>query len=436
VRISLFGVGYVGSVSAACLARDGHDVIAVDTNPEKIGALNQGRAPIIEPELDTLIRAGVENGRLRGSMAAREAVASTQLSIVCVGTPSAPDGSLDLSAVERIAAVIGESLVDKPRFHTMAVRSTLTIGTMTRRIMPLMEQASGLKAGTDFGLAYYPEFLREGSAIRDYDDPSHAVLAVTDTKTQALLMAIHPRSADPPVALSFEEAEAIKAVGNAWHALKVSFANEIGGLLSAEGVNSHRVMQAFCQDRRLNISSAYLTPGFAFGGSCLPKDVRALNALGRRTGQPTPVLQAALEANEVVISRALALVQPAERRRVSIFGLAFKPGTDDLRESPYLALAERLIAQGCDVRLFDPGLRIDRLTGINLAYAMERAPDLASRLCPTIEAAVEHGETLVLAHADSGAAALDLASTRQRIVDLVRVRPGLRSSENYVGLFW
>ena len=436
MRISLFGVGYVGTVSAACLARDGHDVTAVDTNPEKIEALNLGRAPLVEPGLNALVQAGVRSGRLRGSMAAADAVASSEISIVCVGTPSAEDESLDLSAVERIAVVIGEALARKPAFHVVAFRSTLTIGAMTRWIMPLMQEASGLKAGIDFGLAYYPEFLREGSAIRDYNDPSQSVVAATDPRTLERLTALHPPSAAPPIVLDFEEAEAIKSAHNAWHALKVSFANEMGGLLSAEGLDSHRVMQAFCQDRRLNLSPAYLTPGFAFGGSCLPKDVRALRALGRRTGRPTPLLRAALESNDAVISRAVVLAQPAAGRRVSIFGLAFKAGTDDLRESPYLALTERLIAEGCDVRVFDPGVRVDRLTGANLAYVTERAPGLAARLCLTLEEAVAHGETLVLAHADVGAAALKLASENQRIVDLVRVRPELRTSGDYVGLFW
>jgi GDP-mannose 6-dehydrogenase len=436
LRISLFGVGYVGSVSAACLVRDGHEVIAVDINPEKIDALNRGRAPIVEPGLDALIEAGVGGGRLRGSMNAAEAVRSSEISIVCVGTPSAPDGSLDLSAVKRVATVIGGALAHKSGFHVVAVRSTLAIGTMMRLIAPLMERVSGRTAGTDFGLAYYPEFLREGSAIRDYDEPSQSVIAVTDPETFARLLAIPSHAAPPPIVLSFEEAEAIKSAHNAWHALKVSFANEMGGLLSAEGVDSHRVMETFCRDQRLNLSPAYLIPGFAFGGSCLPKDVRALRALGRRTGRPTPLLQAALDANEAVIARALALVRPRPKRRVSIIGLAFKPGVDDLRESPYLTLAERLIAQGCDVRLFDPGLHLDRLAGANLAYAMERLPDLATHFCPTLEAAIQHGETLVLAHADIGAAALDLASTNQRIVDLVRVRPGLRTSGRYFGLFW
>jgi nucleotide sugar dehydrogenase len=291
LRISLFGVGYVGSVSAACLVRDGHEVIAVDINPEKIDALNRGRAPIVEPGLDALIEAGVGGGRLRGSMNAAEAVRSSEISIVCVGTPSAPDGSLDLSAVKRVATVIGGALAHKSGFHVVAVRSTLAIGTMMRLIAPLMERVSGRTAGTDFGLAYYPEFLREGSAIRDYDEPSQSVIAVTDPETFARLLAIPSHAAPPPIVLSFEEAEAIKSAHNAWHALKVSFANEMGGLLSAEGVDSHRVMETFCRDQRLNLSPAYLIPGFAFGGSCLPKDVRALRALGRRTGRPTPLLQ-------------------------------------------------------------------------------------------------------------------------------------------------
>ncbi len=436
MRISLFGIGYLGSVSAACLARDGHTVIAVDVNPQKVEALNRGRAPIVEPQLDVLVQSEVAKGRLTATTSVDDTVARTDLSIVCVGTPSAHDGSLDLSAVERVSAAIGKAMAGKTDRHTIVVRSTLAMGTMARIVAPLIERVSGLASGADFGLAYYPEFLREGSAIRDYDDPCHTLAAVTDAETLARLQALHANSAAPLITVSFEEAEAIKGISNAWHALKVSFANEIGGVLAAQGLDSHRVMEAVCRDHRLNISSAYMTPGFAFGGSCLPKDLRAFSAMGRATGRRVPVLEAALASNANVIEHALSLVEGTGDRRVSIIGLAFKSGTDDLRESPYLALAERLVSKGYDLRLFDPYVRMDRLTGANLHHALERLPQLPGLLCDTLQAAVQHGRTLVLGHPGSGAAALDLAETDQQIVDLVRVRPDLRTKGAYKGLSW
>ncbi len=436
MRVSLFGIGYVGSVSAACLARDGHTVIAVDVNPQKVEALNRGVAPMVEPGLDALVQAGVSSEGLSATTSAADAVAGTEVSIICVGTPSAPDGALDLSAVERVAAVVGEALAWKPQFHAILIRSTLAVNATMTRIAPVIEQASGLKVGVDFGLACYPEFLREGSAIEDYDAPAQAVAAVTDDETLARLLALHPPSAAPPTVVSFPEAEAVKAVSNAWHAVKVAFANEIGGVLGAQGVDGGRVMELVCQDAKLNISAAYMRPGFAFGGSCLPKDVRALTGLGKAGGRPALLLEGALDANQALIDRAVALVEAAGRKRVSIIGLAFKPGTDDLRESPYLILAARLAAKGYDLRLFDESVRVERLTGANLAYATEHLPGLAALLCATVEAAADNAETLVLAHRRPGAEALDRATPGQRIIDLVRVRPGLRSGGAYAGLSW
>jgi GDP-mannose 6-dehydrogenase len=436
VRISLFGIGYVGSVSAACLSRDGHTVIAVDTHPQKVEAFNRGCAPMVEPGLEALVQSGVASGRLTACASAERAVAQTDLSIVCVGTPSAPDGSLDLAAVERVAATIGRALAVKTDFHAVVVRSTLTVGAALGRIAPVIERASGLKAGIGFGFGYYPEFLREGSAIRDYDDPSLSVIAATDGETVRRLQALHPPSAPAPSVVSFEEAEAVKSVSNAWHAVKISFANEIGSVLHGEGLDSQKVMALVCRDRRLNISSAYLRPGFAFGGSCLPKDLRAFRALAAASGRPTPVLAATLAVNEALIERAAALVEAAGAQRVSMLGLAFKCGTDDLRESPCVALAERLIVRGFDLRLFDPGVRPDRLTGANRAYALERLPELRTLLCQDLAEAVQHGETLVIAHPDLGASALRMAGEGRRVVDLARARPDLRSGGDYQGLAW
>ena len=436
MRISLFGVGYIGTLSAGCLSRDGHQVIAVDINTAKVEALSAGRSPIVEPDLQPLIAEAVARGQLSTTPSVAEAVAGSELSLVCVGTPSAPDGRLDTAAVERVAADIGQALADKPGFHAVVIRSTLTPGVMAARIAPILEAASGLQAGVGFGLAYYPEFLREGSAVADYDCPSLAVVAATDPETLARLRALQPQSPIQAEVMGFGEAEAVKTVSNVWRGLKVSFANEVGSVLGALDIDSHRVMQAMSVDRRLNISSAYLQPGFAFGGSCLPKDLRAFAALGKAMAQPTRVLDAALQVNGEMIEQALALVTATGRQRVAIIGLAFKPGTDDLRESPALLLAERLAARGHDLRLFDPHVRPDALTGENLAAAMARLPHLAALLCGGLEAAVRHGETLVLAHPQLGAEALALSHEGQRIVDLVRVRPDLRSGGRYVGLSW
>ncbi len=432
----MFGVGYVGSISAACLARDGHSVIAVDPNLEKVEKINAGSAPIVEAGLQVLIQSSVAAGRLRATPCAQEAVASSDVSIICVGTPSQADDGLDVSAVERVAATIGEGLGRKAAFHTVVVRSTLPPGTIQARIAPAIERAAGLKAGEGFGLAYYPEFLREGTALADYDDPDLVVLAASDQRTLAQLTTLLPPAAPAPRVVSFAEAEAIKTVRNVWRAVKVSFANEVGGVLDGLGVDSHRVMAVVRQDGSPDAGQAYLTPGFAFGGSCLPKDLRAFSALGAAADRPTPLLKAALAMNQRVIDRAVALVEAAGGRRVSIIGLSFKPGTDDLRESPFLILAARLAARGFDLRLFDPCVCAHRLTGANRAHALQSLPQISSLLCESLEAAVRHGETLILAHAGPGEAALRRAAPTTRIVDLVRVRADLRSAGSYAGLFW
>jgi GDP-mannose 6-dehydrogenase len=413
--------------------RDGHHVLAYDINHAKSEALQTGRSPIAEPDLQPLIAAG---GHLQTAPSAAVALAQSEVSIVCVGTPSHGDGRLDTSAVEHVAAEIGAALVGKDDFHGVVIRSTLTPGAVADRIAPILEAASGLQAGSGFGLAYYPEFLREGSAVQDYDHPSLAVAAVTDPCTLAMVKALQPNCATPVQFVGFGEAEAIKAISNVWRGLKVSFANEVGRVLGALDIDGHLVMGAVCADRQLNMSSAYLKPGFAFGGSCLPKDMRAFSALGQAVGQPTRVLDAALAVNDAVVEQVAALVAATGKRRIAIIGLTFKPGIDDLRESPALLLAARLAASGCDLRLFDPHVSVGRLHGANLAYAQAQLPDIADLLCASAEAAVRHGEVLVLTQPALGAEVLDLAQDTQRIVDLVRVRPDLKTAGNYVGLYW
>jgi GDP-mannose 6-dehydrogenase len=435
LRISLFGVGYIGSVAAACLARDGHEVQVLDVNPDKIAALRAGRSTIVEAGVEPLIKAGVDAGRIAVTEDVEAAVRFSALSLVCVGTPSTKGGALDLRAVERVVADIGAALRSKTGFHAVAVRSTLTPGAMAARIAPALEGASGLKAGVGFGLAYHPEFLREGQALEDYDRPSLAVMAATDPETLRRLKAVQPRRTPEPQVMDFGEAEAVKIAANAWRAVRISFANDMGAVLSALDIDPERVMEAVAGDPRL-AGSAYMKPGFAFGGSCLPKDVRALSAVAQAVGRSAPALQAALEANETNLDHAVSLVEAAGRRRVSVIGLAFKEGVDDVRESPALALAARLAAKGYDLRLFDPGVRPDRLTGANLAHLLEQLPEAEALLCSALDTALRHGETLVLVHPKLGAEALALAEPGRRIVDLVRVRPGLRSGGDYVGLCW
>ena len=436
MNISIFGIGYVGAVSAACLARDGHKVIAVDVNPIKVDELNAGKSPIVEPGLAELIEKHVASGRLSATSDLAGAVAATDMSLICVGTPSRANGSLDTAYAERVAADIGAALKGKPTYHSVVFRSTILPGTMDDLLAPIVEQASGKRAGVDFGLGYYPEFLRESSAIKDYDDPGAIVFGRVDDLTIERLAALQPDAPVQPTVVSMREAEAIKYVNNAWHAVKISFANEVGNVLGALSIDSHVVMSILCQDQRLNISPAYLTPGFAFGGSCLPKDLRALRFKGRDVETPTPMLDATLAANDIQIDRAFRLVEQAKHRRVALIGLSFKSDTDDLRESPLVILAEKLIGRGFQVRIYDPNVRLSRLTGANLAYVTERLPHIAELLCERLEDAVSHGETVILAHKPTGRQVLEGGVVGKRIIDLARVRPDLRSGGDYVGLSW
>jgi GDP-mannose 6-dehydrogenase len=422
-------------VSAAALARDGHDVQVVDSNAEKIAALRQGMTALCEPGLDALIRAGVDAGRITVAEDPGAAVAGSEVSLICVGTPSRPDGPLDLGAIERVAEDVGRAMKAAAGFHVAAVRSTLAPGSMAACVAPALERASGLKAGMGFGLAYHPEFLREGQALEDYDHPSLAVLAATDGETLRRMRGLLPAGAPEPHVMDFGEAEAVKIAANAWRAVRVGFANEMGALLSALDLDAPRVLDVIAKDPRAQ-GSAYLKPGFAFGGSCLPKDVRALAALAEAVGRPAPTLQAALDANRMSLDHAEALVEAAGRRRVSLIGLAFKEGVDDVRDSPNLALAARLSAKGYDLRIVDPGVKLDRLTGANRSHLLERLPHVRALLCADLAPALRHAETLVLAHPKIGAEALAAAERGRRIVDLVRVRPDLRTGGDYVGLCW
>ncbi len=433
MKISIFGLGYVGAVTAACLAKQGHTVIGVDVHPAKVADLAAGRSPIVETGLDMLLRDAHAAGRLSATTDTAAAVQASDISLICVGTPSAANGSLNLDHVRTVCRQVGEALRDKAGWHLVVLRSTVLPGTLHEVVRPLLEQHAGKRAGDGFGLCNNPEFLRESTAIDDYFNPPKTVVGADDDRSADTLLALYEALPGPKIRTSTAVAEMVKYADNNWHALKISFANEIGRIAAALGIDSHAVMDIFCQDRRLNISPAYLKPGFAFGGSCLPKDVRALTYRARSLDVDTPLLNAILPSNGLPLQDAVQTVLALGSRRVSVLGFAFKPGTDDLRESPVVALAEQLLGKGCQVKLWDPCVQLDRLTGANRDYLLRVLPHIAELMVPTLEAALAHADVLVV-----GQDAPELAGLAQRVrdgqavVDLVRL-PGLDAVARYHG---
>jgi GDP-mannose 6-dehydrogenase len=437
-RICVFGIGYVGTVSAACLARDGHDVMAVDVNQDKVDVLNRGLSPIVEPKLAESIRSGVRANRLRATIDSLAAVSATDISLVCVGTPSQENGSLETSFVSRVAQEIGESIRKNTNFHSVVMRSTMLPGTMEKIVIPILERSSGKKAGQDFGVAYLPEFLREGTAIADYDDPGTIVIGVEDDPlTLRRLLEIHAKFSVTPRVMSIRGAEAVKYANNAWHATKISFANEIGLLCKAMGVDSHEVMNVLVADKKLNISPAYLKPGFAFGGSCLPKDVSALRYAGRNVDIETPLLDAVLQANENQIRSAFRLVAATGKRRIGLVGLSFKPDTDDLRYSPMLEIAERLIGRGYELAIYDSNIRLSQLTGVNRDHLTNRLPHIACLLREKMSDLASFAEVLVVGNRKEFLKnSLVLNGHDKTIIDLVRIAPEKQTGSDYHGICW
>jgi GDP-mannose 6-dehydrogenase len=436
MRISIFGIGYVGAVSAACLAADGHDVVAVDTNAHKVKMLNDGVAPIVEAGLAELVREGVRSTRLRATADVQAAINDTDCSIVCVGTPSRANGDLDLSQVARVCESIGEALAKKGSFHAVVVRSTMLPGSMRGVVQPALEKGSGKKADADFGLAIFPEFLREGSAIRDYREAGTVIIGVSDARTEGMLREINKGVPAQIHVTDLETAEAVKYANNAWHAAKIVFANEVGSFCKAHGIDSHKVMEIVCADRRLNVSTAYMRPGFAYGGSCLPKDLRAVRYRAKQRDLPLPMLNALAESNDGLIEAVADTVMEAGNRRVGLIGLSFKGGTDDLRESPAVTLAERLFGKGYDLKIFDANVNYSKLMGSNLTYIQSHIPHLSERLTDDLAAVLQHGDTLVVTHSDLGGATLPTLRPDQTVIDLVRL-PGLaQAGGRYIGLHW
>lgn len=435
MNISIFGLGYVGAVCAGCLSARGHHVLGVDVSQAKIDLINQGKSPIVEPGLEQLLQDGVNQGRLRGTTDVQAAVLATDLSLLCVGTPSKKNGDLDLVYMEAVCREIGTVLRDKQSRHTVVVRSTVLPGTVKNVVIPILEQYSGKKAGTDFGVAVNPEFLRESTAIKDYDFPAMTVIGELDTQSGDLLASLYQGLDAPVIRKSVEVAELIKYTCNVWHATKVSFANEIGNIAKASGVDGREVMDVVCQDYKLNLSRYYLRPGFAFGGSCLPKDVRALTYRAGQLDVEHPLLASLMASNRNQVDIAFDLVERTGKRKVALLGLAFKAGSDDLRESPLVTLAEKLIGKGYDLRIFDANVEYARVFGANRDYIESVIPHVSSLLQNDLEQVIGEADVIVLGNNDERFASALQNNDGKQVIDLVGFMDGV-SDEQRQGICW
>lgn len=413
MQVSVFGLGYVGCVTAACLARAGHEVIGVDVSAEKVAMINAGRSPVIEPGLTDLIDAMVRSQRLRATVSVDEALRHSELAMICVGTPSGRSGQIDTTAIERVAEDIGRALEHKTQCFTLVLRSTVLPGTTDRILVPLLPR--------NVSIAVNPEFMREGTSLADFEHPPMTLVGCADDDTAAVVRMLYQKVDAPFVQTSIKVAEMTKYVSNAFHALKICFANEIGDLCQSLGVNPHEVTRTFLMDRKLNVSEAYLRPGFAYGGSCLPKDLRALMHVARRSDVHVPLLEAIDPSNEHQIRRGIDAVLSTRKKRIGVVGLAFKSGTDDLRESPMVTLVETLIGKGCAVRIFDPNVRLAALVGSNRRYIEKEIPHISSLMRDDLERLVEHSEVIVIGSPGEDAVrALAYCRPDQTVVDLTR----------------
>ncbi len=436
MRISVFGLGYVGAVSAGCLANDGHSVIGLDPNKTKVDLINKGISPIIEKDIGEMISKMVENGSLAATSDIHEAVMGSDISLICVGTPSQLNGNLDLSYVRRVCEEIGSAIKAKESFHVVVARSTMLPGSMRTVVIPSLEAASGLKAGVDFGVCNNPEFLREGTAVYDYYNPPKTVIGESDAKAGDILVELYKNMNAPLIRTDVETAEMVKYTDNNWHALKVAFANEIGNICKAVGIDGHKVMEIFCQDTKLNLSPYYMKPGFAFGGSCLPKDVRALTYKGKVLDLDLPILNAIMPSNKRQIEKAINMIVTKGCRKIGILGFAFKAGTDDLRESPIVDVIEYLIGKGYELKLYDKNVNLAALTGANRDYILNHIPHISKLMVENLDEVMNFADTIVIGNnAEEFKLVPGRLRTGQAVVDLVRITKEM-SSGQYDGICW
>jgi GDP-mannose 6-dehydrogenase len=435
-NISIFGLGYVGCVSAACFADQGHRVFGVDVAQSKVDLINGGRSTIVEEGIAELVAQAVSSGRLSATGSVHEAVQASEISLVCVGTPSRPNGSIDLTYVLRVAEQIGTALRAKDGFHTIVIRSTVMPGTIDTQVIPAVEAASGRKHGRGFAVCSNPEFLREGTSIKDFHEPPFTLVGAVDPQHAQPVLGIYAGVKAPSHVVPLRVAETVKYACNCFHGLKVGFANEIGNLCKVMGVDSHEVMRLFCEDKKLNISSAYLRPGFAFGGSCLPKDLRAMVHRGRVEDVPMPILEAVLDSNRRQIERAFHMVLAAGSKRIGVLGLAFKAGTDDLRESPTVTLVEMLLGKGCRVVIHDRDVTRANIIGANREFVEREIPHLWSLMRPTVAEVIGASETLVIGNGSQEYRQLGAALDGRMVIDLARAIGGKVSGDRYQGMCW
>ncbi|TDJ49737.1 MAG: UDP-glucose/GDP-mannose dehydrogenase family protein [Gemmatimonadetes bacterium] len=436
MKVAVLGLGYVGCVSATCLAARGHSVVGVDVNPEKVDLVNRGESPIVEPGLAPLLAEVVASGSLRATRDAAEAITTSDVSFVSVGTPSLANGSLDLRHVVSVVRQIAHALRQRDAYHLVAIRSTVLPGTLDEVVLPLLQEESGKEPGRDFGLCSNPEFLREGTALKDYDNPPYTLVGALDERSAEVLQKLYADLEAPLLVTEMRTSEMVKYVSNAFHALKVTFANEIGLLCKAQEIDSHAVMDVFVQDTQLNISAKYLRPGFAFGGSCLPKDLRALLHRAKSLDLELPVLSSILPSNDRHLAHAFNLIEQAGAKEVGFLGLSFKVGTDDLRESPLVRLAERLLGKGYELKVFDRNVSLSRLMGANKSYLEQTIPHISQLLVPEVEDVLRHAKTLVVGNHDSEFAHLVADLDKEcTVIDFIRLDEP-PAATGYDGICW
>jgi len=438
VNISIFGLGYVGAVSLACLARDGHRVTGVDVDESKLAQIAAGKTPVVEEGMIELMAQVAASGRVSVTTDARQALHSSEVSFICVGTPSAPNGSQDQSALLRLARELGAALRDKQAPHVFVFRSTVVPGTVEDVLRPVLEEASGKKDGVDFHVCFQPEFLREGSSIRDYDRPPFTIVGANAPAPVEALRKLFGHLPCELHATSIRAAETVKYCCNNFHALKITFANETARLCEALGVDPFAVMDLVCKDTQLNLSRAYLKPGFAFGGSCLPKDLRATLYLARTRDVELPMLGGILPSNRAHLDRAIQKVLASGKRKIGMIGLAFKSGTDDLRESPLVLLAEQLIGKGLSLLVYDPEVHLSNLLGANRRFIEQHVPHLGALLRHDLESVVAGSELLVVGLNDP--TTLEGLKRHVRpehiVLDLVNIADRAGVAGQYAGLSW
>lgn len=437
--ISVFGLGYVGTVTAACLAHKGNNVIGVDLNPTKVAAVNSGKSPIVEPRVSEIIAESHNAGRLHATNSAETAILSSDISILCVGTPGLRNGKLDLGNIEPVCREIGQILRNKRSFHLVVLRSTVLPGTAETLVVPTLERASGKSIASDFGVCVNPEFMREGTAVADFLEPTITIIGAADKSHSARVRDLYSWAPGRIFETSFRSAEMVKYVCNAWHAVKIAFVNEAGTLARELEVDAETVMDIFASDTKLNISSAYLKPGFAFGGSCLPKDVRALNYRAKELDLKLPLLESIMPSNEEHLERAVDLVLQSGKRKIAMLGLSFKAATDDLRESPQVQLVKRLLGEGREIQIWDDNVSLGKLIGTNREYIEQVIPHIGSLLKQPLANVLRHAEVIVIGTADLDRDILQKnIRPDQIVIDLVTLEKARRpkTAADYKGICW